>query len=165
ITTINNQTASITNGSLAGRLDQYQKGWNKIKAAVDTASSTLNTIISTCSQQTGSAQAGAAIMSAQTALSSVVAPAYSEVLAADAVIAQAQSLMNSAATDSTTRPTFDDMTYAVQQSAATGNARANPDGSLNVYGGTMLDRMNLVSANAAQLQAACYPNANVPSGG
>jgi hypothetical protein len=52
-------------------------------------------------------------------------------------------------------PSAADINSSDKQIKSTGGAVATPDGSLNVTGGTIIDRLSLLSTNAAALKAAC----------
>ncbi len=119
------------------------------------------------------------ISDAQSALTNEIAPVFSQVNAAATTIAAAQAMVqkvqneltagaNSAsgaggayASDIQTlqsmSPTATDVANAQQQAQSFGTASANPQGSLFVSGGSLLDQMNLISSNAQALKSSCVP--------
>ena len=112
---------------------------------------------------------------AQTVFASEIAPvlaqagaAFSNIVAANAMIEKVQSEQNSV-TDATSgsvyaadvqtlqtmSPTGSDIANALQDSQAFGMASASPGGSLTVSGGSIMDRMNLITANANTMKRSC----------
>ena len=119
--------------------------------------------------------------SAQTTLSTVIAPVLAQAAAAAVTAAtsvvRAQQIQNSMSTATDTAgsayaadilalqalpPTMTDVVNAQQDAQAFGDAAASPAGSLNVSGGTTVDRMNLISSNAATLKTTvCNPSSSL----
>ncbi|MBU6388355.1 hypothetical protein KGQ72_00530 [Patescibacteria group bacterium] len=118
---------------------------------------------------------------AQTALATEIAPVLAQAAAAAAVVAsstaqvqQLQSNLTSGADTTgstysagiqalqTMPPTMSDVANAQQDSQAFNGATASPDGSLTVSGGSTVDRMSLISTNAAALKTTvCNPNSSL----
>ena len=139
--------------------------------------------------------ARAQAVAAQTAITTEIAPIFAQALAAINALSATQTLalkVQSEATAVTTiassttagaagalvadtqalaaaPPTATDLVNVQQNAQAFGAAQANPAGSLTVSGGSIVDRMNLITANAATLQTTvCNPNSAlyaVPQGG
>ncbi|MCX6786378.1 MAG: hypothetical protein NTU85_00960 [Candidatus Kaiserbacteria bacterium] len=111
----------------------------------------------------------------RTALTTEIKPVLDQIAAAFATIATANamaqkvqseqnSITDAASGDiyaadmqtlQTMSPTGSDIASVLQDSQAFGTASANPSGSLTVSGGSLLDKMNLISANANSLKASC----------
>ncbi|MDE2021524.1 MAG: hypothetical protein KGI71_01175, partial [Patescibacteria group bacterium] len=164
---------SISGSDMLSLISQYQSAWNTINTSATAASTSVNDLINFCTQQTNTGASGsntAIISSAQTALTSEIAPVFTQVAAANAVIAAAQALVqkiqNEASTGGgtyatdlqtlqTMPPTSTDVANAQQQAQVVGNATASPSGSLNVSANSLVDQMNLISTNAQALKDSC----------
>jgi len=128
------------------------------------------------------------VVAAQTALTSVIAPVLARGVTAASVIDAAREAVQklqdglNASTATTTiayaadiqtlqnlPPTMSDVANIQQDAQVFNAAVASPVGSLNVSGGSLVDRMNLLSTNAATLKTTvCNPASSlyvVPSGG
>lgn len=124
----------------------------------------------------------AQINAAQTALTTQIAPALSKTDAASTTIANARALVQkiqtelTSGTDTTSAaytadlntlqtmpPSAADLANAQQDStvSSVSTATANPAGSLNVSGSFLIDRLNLIGANAAALNPVCTAPAPV----
>lgn len=139
-------------------VDQYESAWLTIKSSADAASTALNSIINSCANATTKSEA-------QAALAAQVQPPLAAADAAAAAVAAARAMMqkiqdvlnagNDASADiqalNNMPPSSTDLTNALQDSQTLGGATASPDGSLTVSGGSTVDRMNLLRANAATL--------------
>jgi len=130
------------------------------------------------------AASGAQAIDAQTALTNLVAPvlaraatAASVITAAQAMVQKIQGELSSGAdtagsayaadmqTLQTMPPSATDVATIEQESQAFEIASANPDGSLNVSGGSLVDQMNLLNGNAITLKATvCNPNSTLYTG-
>jgi len=55
-------------------------------------------------------------------------------------------------------PTMQDIANAEQGTQTFGGATASPTGSLTVSGGSLVDQMNLISANATARKSVCTLN-------
>ncbi len=171
------------------RVIQYESSWNTIKASANTASTSVKALIDFCTTAANTAtnnpdfvSAGRAqAVSAQTALTAQVAPvltqantAFTTVATARAEISRVQAELSSntagAATSNTVadipalqtmRPTMEDVARAMQDAQSIGQATADPSGSLTVSGGSIIDRMTLLGANAEALkESVCTSHSN-----
>lgn len=174
------------------RVIQYESSWNTIKASANTASTSVRALIDFCTTSANTATnnpdfvsaSRAQAVSAQTALTTQVAPvltqantAFTTVASARAEVARVQAELSSntagTATSNTVadlpalqtmHPTMEDVARAMQDAQSIGQATADPAESLTVSGGSLVDRMNLLGANADALKASvCTPNANAGS--
>ncbi|MDE2173453.1 MAG: hypothetical protein KGJ31_02550, partial [Patescibacteria group bacterium] len=164
---------SISGSDMLSLISQYQSAWNTINTSATAASTSVNDLINFCTQQANTGASGsntATISSAQTALTSEIAPVFTQVATANAIIAAAQALVqkiqNEASTGGgayttdlqtlqTMPPTSTDVANAQQQAQVIGNATASPSGSLNVSANSLVDQMNLISTNAQALKDSC----------
>lgn len=189
VTSLTSQLQGFTssNGSAAGtsvstaqtvldKISGYLSAWGVIETAANAASKALTSLIGDCLDAT-------TVASAQAALSGQVTPvlaqakiekdiasttaAFAIKVADEAALASSPS---ASATSATTLsddlqtligmpPSTTDITNAQANATAGGGAVASPEGSLTVSRGTTVDQMNLISANAAALQAStvCKP--------
>ena len=173
-------TLPASGSNMLNNINQYQTAWNTISTAANAASASLQNLISYCTTQSQSGgyygfgtSPSLIISDAQTAQTNEVAPVLAQVSAAATIIANAQAMvqkvqseLNSGtggtyATDiqtlQTMPPTATDVANAQQEAQAFGTASANPSGSLSVSGSSLLDQMNLLSANAQALKSSCVP--------
>ena len=144
-------------------LDQDQETSNGGYYSTDP--STLTSFISTANAQAATAQ---------TALTNEITPVLTQVSNATTVVANANAMVqkvqneqNSPSDTSGTTytndeialqtmpPTGTDVANAMQNAQSFGMASANPTGSLNVSGSSLVDQMNLLSTNATALKASC----------
>jgi len=121
----------------------------------------------------------AEINAAQTALTTEIAPIFAQVANASTVSAVAtamaqkvQNELNSSTPNSgiggsytadlqalqSMPPTMQDIANAEQGTQTFGGATASPTGSLTVSGGSLVDQMNLISANATARKSVCTLN-------
>jgi len=121
----------------------------------------------------------AEINAAQTALTTEIAPIFAQVANASTVSAVAtamaqkvQNELNSSTPNSgiggsytadlqalqSMPPTMQDIANAEQGAQTFGGATASPTGSLTVSGGSLVDQMNLISANATARKSVCTLN-------
>ena len=154
--------ASTFPQTMLNRLTQYESSWGVIRSVTDFTSSALADLANSCPAQSGAVQ---------NAITSQITPILTQANTADAVAAAAQAMVqqvqnefNSGVTAAYTAdlqtlgsmaPSDFDVTSAEQATQSTGGAIATPAGSLNVTGGTIIDRLALISTNTAALQAAC----------
>lgn len=166
--------------NMLSNISQYQAAWNTISTAANAASASLQDLINYCTTQSQSGgyygfgtSPSLIISDAQAAQANEVAPVLAQVSAAATIIANAQAMVQkvqselnsgtggSYATDiqtlQTMPPTATDVANAQQEAQAFGTASANPSGSLSVSGSSLLDQMNLLSANAQALKSSCVP--------
>lgn len=151
--------------SVLTQLASYTMSWTTISNATQIASSSLQSLAASCPSQSASVQA---------VLSGKVAPVITSAQNALASAAQAQVLANRVQIEtssgaagasgalsadiqalSAVAPTAADVTSAQSSAQVTGTASSTPPGSLSVRGGTIVDQMNLLSANANALRASC----------
>lgn len=165
----NAATSPLYTSNKLQAIGQYETAWLAIKASADTASTTLNTIISSCSNATVKSDAQSALTAqVQPALASA-ASAAANVAAVRAAMQAIQDKLNAgqdASADTqalnSMPPSPDDLTSALQESQATGGATASPDGSLSVSGGSTVDRMSLLRANATALKTSACSAPSTP---
>ncbi len=152
----------------------YTNAWSTMGASANAASTTLASMISYCTSQGAVTQADAG----RTALSTYVAPIIAAAKAIPASVAETQAFAlqveataAASATISTTTttlsaeldrlfsmpPSGDAVTAAQYDAQSLGRAAAFPPNSLNVSGGTVVDRMNLLSTNATIVRDTCTP--------
>ena len=146
------------------------------------ASSTLQTgnPIDLANLAAFTAASAAQIGTAQTAFGSIMS-VITRVSAASTTIANARALVQKVQAESTstdpatiatyvtdvqsletTPPSLKDIATLQSNSTATGAVVATPPGSLNVTGGSFVDRLNLISSNATTLQSVCAVPTPVP---
>lgn len=155
-------------------LGTYTTAWSTITTAANTASSSVIALQNSCPQQTNAVQ---------TALANEIAPVISQGTQALTSAAFTRALANrvlaeaAAATSATTAsngaagalgadtqalaaapPSIADVVNAQTSAGTSTGARATPSGSLTVSGGTIVDQMNLISANADAMRPSC----NIP---
>lgn len=173
------------------RIIQYESAWNTIKTSAETASTSVRSLIDFCTTAANTATdnpdfvsaSRTQAVSAQTALTTQVAPvlnqantAFTTVASARAEIERIQAELSSntagTATSNTVadipslqtmRPTMEEVANAMQNAQIFGQATANPEGSLAVSGNSLADKMNLIGANAESLKTSVCTPAN--SGG
>ncbi len=188
-TSANTGSSSSFAGAMLSRITAYKAAWGTITSSADVASSSLNRLVTYCNSQATDPNAlqgviNANVAAAQAALATEVAPIYTQagqaIAATDPTKALALKVQaeSSSVTSTTTAatiaadtgvlataaPTVSDLTSVQQNASVMNGAKANPAGSLTVAGGSLVDQMNLITTNAAALQAACTPNAaNGPS--
>ncbi|MBI5405573.1 hypothetical protein HY972_00840 [Candidatus Kaiserbacteria bacterium] len=169
-------TATLVS-SASNRVNQYKTAWNTVAASADVASTNVTDLADFCTAAAQAASADPAFAStaraqasaARAALASGVAPVLTQVSAASTVAATAtanlqrvQAATNTLGADvlelQSAPPTPADIASATQEAQSTGQATASPSGSLVVSGGTLVDRMNLISTNAQALKiSVCTP--------
>ena len=169
----------------ASQVKQYQTAWVTINNAATAAQTSVNSLINVCTAAGGTSSGSgfAAASSAQVAagkatLTNVIAPVLAQAAqasvvsaAAFAMIQKVQNELTAPNTDGANNYTIDmqalsvmppsgsDIAAALQQSEVFGTASATPSGSLNVTGDSLVDQMNLISANATTLKTTvCSPS-------
>jgi hypothetical protein len=150
--TARNARDTVTAGQQTQQSGVYTTAWNTIKNAATGAGTSVTNLKNLCiaaanatkdTNPTFSTAASAQAGAAETANTTKIQPVLSEANTALAI----------------TAPSSSQTSYAVEQSTESGEATANPTGSLTVSGGTIVDRMNLLSGNAASLVSVCtVPN-------
>lgn len=143
-------------------VDQYEFAWLAIKSVADAAATALGAIISSCANATTKSEAQAALSAQVQPTVAAAESAVANVVAARAQLQTIQDKLNAgqdASADIQTLnampPSSTDLTNAIQESQTLGGATANPEGSLTVSGGSMVDRMNLIRANATLASTTC----------
>lgn len=158
----NPTTQTATASDLPQRVADYQTAWQTIGTEATAAAAALNDIINNCSANASAAQ---------TALNSLVTPVLQDYANVQADIATANALIAQTAADAQSSsdqnaytndlsienaepPSPADVANAQAEAQSTGAASAVPTGSLNVQGGTIYDRMQLLITNAGAF--ACH---------
>ncbi|MBI3572197.1 hypothetical protein HY091_01520 [Candidatus Kaiserbacteria bacterium] len=158
-------SASSYAQSAINRADQYEAAWQTVATAASTASSGVTALMSSCSSL---ASAG------QTALDAEIAPVISVAAQAKTDAENLRTMALKVQADATSTdpgaggaltadlqaleampPTAGDLAQAQVNAQQTGGAVASPKGSLTVSGGSTLDQMNLIAANAQSLRPTC----------
>lgn len=186
-TAVGSSATAIAQAAL-DRIAAYNSAWSTIGAAANTASSSVQALITFCnaaaadtanaSNQTFIAAATAQVTEAQTALTTYINPVIVQAQAAPGLSSTTQAfalkVSLEAATASSTLgtdvqtltgmpPTAADLASAQQDATASGGAQTNPDGSLVLVanGASTVSRMNLLSTNAVNLETkVCTPSAS-----
>lgn len=160
--------------TMTSRISEYKSLWATITSAANATKGSLNDLIAVCNANGNTAIAA----QGQAAIASQVDPVLASANAANSDIAAAQALLDRSATGETTpadiqtlgamHPTSQDVVRLQEEAKryTTGKVpSASPDGSLNVSGGTTIDRLALLALNAAQLKASCVPDTGSGSTG
>lgn len=148
----------------------YTTALDTITVAAQTASSSIASLISTCTTHSRADQ----VTAAQTVLTAEVAPVFTlvqsarntastteaaarkvEVASAGATAGSSGTLASDAAALVAMPPSVLEVSNTQANANVTNGAIANPVGSLTVSGGTLVDRMNLISTNAKAIETAC----------
>ena len=150
----NASALGMSGTDLAGRAGAYGAAWATIGNTANAAAASLTTLANSCPTQAGAAGS---------ALSGAVKPVQDQAAAAAATVVAARELSDKVASEgaagdsayatdvaalASARPTAGDIVTAEHEATAPGLAEASPVGSLQVGGGTIADRMNLIKANA-----------------
>ncbi len=178
----NSATLHVSGPDMLLRVAEYEASWNTIRAAANGASVSVTSLMNSCTAAANSGSDNQAFIdasaaqaaAAQVALSTHIAPVLAQAAAASTTIANARAEVqriqtnltsgsNTAngtyATDiqilQTLSPTALDVANIYQEAQAFGTAAASPSGSLVVSGGSIIDRMSLLSTNAAALKPVC----------
>ena len=193
--TSSTQTALNTAQEKLSDVLVYKDALNTISSVADVASTSVASLISLCIAQQEIASSILAnggsidpanfisisnleISSAQTALTTEIAPVLTQVQeeinsvsATESLALQVEAESSNGATAGTSGslesdisllvsmpPTMQDITGAQQEAQVSGGAIASPAGSLTVSGGSLVDQMNLISANATARKSVCTLN-------
>lgn len=175
-------TIGATGPDMTNRLVQYQSSWEIITTTANSASTTLASLAEFCLTAADSAEnlgfassAREQAAAARSAITTQVAPVLARAASATAVIAAAQAMvqkvqdeLNSGTEEDgaaysadiqtlqTMPPSMSDVANIQQDAQSFNTAVASPAGSLAVSGGTIIDRMSLISTNAEALKtSAC----------
>ncbi|MEK7767352.1 MAG: hypothetical protein AAB368_14065, partial [bacterium] len=177
-TILQNAAALPSSGAdMTTSIAQYQSAWGTIRTAANAASTTLAELADFCAKN-GSPENAAA---ARSAITVTVAPVLVQADAAAVTAATASAMVQKVQSELTSgessyalddmqqlqtmAPTTRDVANVEQETQAFNMAAAIPAGSLNVAGGTLIDRMSLLSTNAAALKSACVVSSATASEG
>lgn len=164
----------FSGATMLTNVTQYQAAWNTINASAVSASTTVTNLIAHCTTAGGSA----VVSAAQTALTTEIAPVFTQISSASSIASAALAMvqkvqaeaMAAGTTDpngaggayaadfqtlQTMPPTSADVANAQQQAQVLNAAIANPDGSLSVNASSIVDQMNLITTNGQALQTSC----------
>ncbi|MFZ1075661.1 MAG: hypothetical protein WAN50_04785 [Minisyncoccia bacterium] len=174
---------SVVNDTIAN-INSYESAWNTVLSAANAAESAVRAAGTACAANASVFGGGVTAAQAQAALDSEITPVITQ---AQTSISTAEATRQFAAkvnaesspttqeeittfsTDLSTlmgdTPTAADVQTAQGDAQTTGQAKANPVGSLTVSGGTLQDQMNLITANANAAAALCAPATSNPVSG
>lgn len=181
-------TISSSGFDMLNRISQYQSAWNTIGASASTASTSVASLISLCATSSTISPdiANAQITAGRDALATEIAPVFAQASTATAIANSARAMFDRVQNDlisgvesatstyvadlqslQTMAPTGKDIATAQQNAQAFGLAVASPPGSLNVAStsSSIVDQMNLISANARALMRVCTPTDTSSLGG
>jgi len=179
-TVYKNASEIVSSGSdMAGRLTQYETAWTTIRASANAATVAVTGLASFCTAAASKASdpsfasvATAQASAAQSAITTQITPVLTRANTAFANIASARAALKAMKDkiDSgldiaseeylaelqalqTMPPTDSDLGDALSEVEAYNSASASPAGSLAVSGGSIVDRMSLISSNAEALKS------------
>ena len=165
--TINSAASTVTGITAANQIistkttqiSDYNAAWSTISTAANSAGGIL-TSLKACASQSEVAdvklsQVGEVIAQVLVAAEYVRATENFKAQVEGEVARGASTVNTNAQILSGMPPTTADITDARAQAEQTGTAVADPAGSLSISGGTMWDRLNLISTNAQALSANC----------
>ncbi len=151
--------------SVLTRATQYETAWKTVETSAKSAVAVLGTLKTSCTNYASEVDS---------VLAGPVASALAQVSIASTTVATTRATIAklkadvAAATTSTKEnflpriqladtlpPTSGDISDAVNKSTVFDDAVATPAGSLNVSADSLVDQMNLISANASALKASC----------
>jgi hypothetical protein len=158
--------------SMLTQLTTYTNAWNTIAAAANAAQASVTAFQNACAADTSTTQGMTNQSAAQAALSTEITPVLTQVQTASSTAATAQALALKVQAEAVTIPIADPNQFSTDVSTlaslppvandvisvqlnanVTNQATSSPAGSLTVSGGTLVDKMNLISKNAAALTA------------
>jgi hypothetical protein len=148
---------------ILGTVNAFSMSWQSIQSAALSAQANLNALSASCAAQSGAAQTALSteVTSVLNQASSALSLAQQTTAFAQKVSAESAGSSDSYATDIQTLaglpPTAADAASAQANAQANGAATAPSTTSLTVSGGTTIDQMNLIAANALNAKAACGP--------
>src|SRR3989338_7581209 len=170
----NAATLPASGQDMSSRVAQYESSWNTIRSAANSASTTVASLASFCDTAANSQTDNTVFLSAATAqadaarsaITTQIAPVLVQANSASVVIAVARAMvqkiqaeLNSGVdktsseyladlqTLQTMRPSDSDIGDALIEIESFHTAAAIPSGSLIVSGGSIIDRMSLISTN------------------
>ncbi len=164
----------------------YSSSWQTIAAAANTALTAVTSLVNSCTAYAAAvsgnqifltsptAQAAAATAqaaAARNAITTEINPVLAQANTAGTISATIQAMIQEIQNELNSRipyaadlqtlqtmpPTTSDVSSALQNAQSTGSAAAVPAGSLTVSGGTIVDRMTLITTNATALRASVCP--------
>jgi len=150
-------TATGADVTMSNRLTQYTSAWNTIANAANTASAAATSLASSCAAQASAAQA--AIFNSIAPVLTQAATASSTAATTAAFVRRVRGEIGTSAyntdlqTLQTMSPSAQEVVDAQREASSLGGATASPAGSLTVSGGTIIDRMSLITSNAQTLTA------------
>ena len=176
-------TDSALTSDMPSRIEKYKTAWDTIKASANTASTSVKSLIKTCTDNAAAAGASATfktaataqVSAAQTVLNGAIATVFADfetasttIKTANATVANIKATLangESASDDiqslQTMSPTSSDLKTAMYDATVLSTATASPEGSLTVSGDSIADRMSLISTNAATLKTTvCDPSSS-----
>lgn len=161
----------VTNGQqLLDNASRYEKAWAPIESAATAAAATVTAIINTCTAAADASKVTAAQSALETEINPVLADAEQaarDIAEARAVVQRIQSNTATAADlrDLNSKPpTATDIATVEQKVLPEGEdnkATADPNGSLTVSGGKIIDQMKLISKNAQKMLNSCSVSATL----
>jgi len=167
--TVNRDASKIPAASTKQLLDnakKYEAAWNVIRTEANSASTNLTALVNACTTSNA-----LLATSAQNALASEVGPVLTQAATATQVITEARALvarLDSQANSSDSRaysadvqmlqstpPTGEDIAFAERESRVSDTEIASSTNPLATTGGTLMERMGLIAANALSLRGSC----------
>ncbi len=165
----------FSGSDMLNRVSQYQAAWAAINTAATAASASVNDLINYCSASGTSSRNATIISDAQAALANEINPVFTQVAAASSIASAAQAMVQKVQTELTSGasgaggsytadiqtlqtmpPTAADVANAQAQALSSGvTASSTGSVSLSVTGYSLVDQMNLISANAQTLKSSC----------
>jgi len=175
----NAATLPVSGPDMLNRVAQYESSWNTIRSSANSASTTVASLASFCTEAANSQSDYTAFLNAsaaqadaaRSAITTQIAPilvqantAFTAIATARAMVQKIQSELTSGSvgvgsayaadiqTLQTMSPSASDVANIQQETQAFNMAAAVPSGSLTVSGGTIIDRMSLIATNAEALK-------------
>lgn len=143
----NGPGGTTTGTDLASRITRYETAWASLKGAADTAKSAAQALSDACTTQ---------VTAAQTAIITQIAPVLASAASAATITTTARSAIAAGTATENMQPTLDQVASAENDAASPlGETIATPPGSLTVSGGSVVDRMILITSNAAAIKNGC----------
>ena len=178
----NAATLSVSGPDMLNRVAQYESLWNTLRGAANSASTTVEGLATLCTASANSLSGGTEFRNrsatqasaARVAIATHIAPVIAQADSASVAVASARAMVNKIQTElnsnstgtgsayatdlitlQTMRPTDADLSDALFDVESFQTAVAIPNRSLTVSGGTIMDRMSLISKNAERLKDVC----------
>lgn len=160
--------------TMSSRIAEYKSLWVTITGAANAAKGSLTDLANVCTTNGNNSIAG----QAQTAITNQINPILAQAQTANADVAAAEALLAKSSSGELTpediqtlgsmRPTASDVATLQEEVKHYSQGMvptANPNGSLNVSGGTTIDRLALLALNAAQMKSVCVFDAGGTTSG